>query len=116
MVMLSVGVGAALLATRRWDGRATWFAAGLAVVTPHALLQAYDLAHNYSIANKIPSLPKVAAVVVGCLVLALLLRVVARRPLAWATAGLERPRPQLVIGLLVCVGVLALLVVGFLRP
>ena len=116
MVMLSVGVGAALLATRRWDARATWFAAGLAVVTPHALLQAYDLAHNYSIANSIPSLPKVAAVVVGCAVLAVALRVVARRPLTWATDRLQEARPQLVIGLLVCAGALALLVVGFLRP
>jgi hypothetical protein len=115
-VMLAVAVGAALLATRRWDARATWFAAGLAVVTPHALLQAYDLAHNYSIANSIPSLPKVAAVVVGCTLFALLLRVLARRPLAWSTDRLQAARPQLVIGLLVCAGALALLVVGFLRP
>ncbi|MDT7570386.1 MAG: hypothetical protein QOE05_560 [Actinomycetota bacterium] len=116
MVMLSVAVGAALLATRRWDARASWFAAGLGVVTPHALLQAYDLAHNYSIANDIPSLPKVAAVVVACLVLALLLRVGARRPLTWATDRLQDARPQLVIGLLVCVGAVALLAIGFLRP
>jgi hypothetical protein len=113
--MLSVGVGAALLATRRWDGRATWFAAGLAVVTPHALLQAYDLAHNYSLANSIPSLPKVTAVVVGCLGIATVLRFVARRPLAWVTEGVQRPRPQLGLGLLVCVAFAGLLVVGFLR-
>jgi hypothetical protein len=116
LVMLSVGVGAALIATRRWDARASWFAAGLAVVTPHALLQAYDLAHNYSIANDIPSLPKVAAVVVALLVLAVVLRVVARRPLKWATDRLQDSRPQLVIGALVCAGAAALLVVGFLRP
>ncbi|MDT7538178.1 MAG: hypothetical protein QOI82_1763 [Actinomycetota bacterium] len=115
MVMLSVGIGAALLATRRWDARATWFAAGLAVVTPHALLQAYDLAHNYSIANSIPSLPKVVAVVVVFGVLGLILRLLARRPLTWATTALDRPRPQLVVGLLVCAGALALLAVGFLR-
>jgi hypothetical protein len=116
MVMLSVGVGAALLATRRWDARAAWFAAGLAVVTPHALLQAYDLAHNYSIANSIPSIGKVGAVVAGCFLLAVLLRVVARRPLTWATAGLEGRRAQLLIGLLVCAGAVLLLAVGFLRP
>jgi hypothetical protein len=115
LVMLSVGLGAALVATRRWDGRATWFAAGLAIVTPHALLQAYDLAHNYSIANKIPSMPKVAAVVIGCFLLAFVLRLVARRPIEWATAGLDRARPQLVIGLFVCAAALALLVIGFLR-
>jgi hypothetical protein len=116
LVLLSVGAGAALLATRRWDARATWFAAGLAVVTPHALLQAYDLAHNYSLANDIPALPKVVAVVVGCLVLALVLRILGRRPVAWVTSGLERPRVQLVIGLMVCAGAAALLVIGFLRP
>ena len=116
LVLLSVGVGAALLATRRWDARATWFAAGLAVVTPHALLQAYDLAHNYSLANSIPSLPKVAALVAGCLVAGLVLRFVARRPLSWAVSGLGRPRVQRVVGLLVCAGAAALLVVGFLRP
>ena len=116
MVMLAVGVGAVLLATRRWDARATWFAAGLAVVTPHALRQAYDLAHNYSIANNIPSLPKVAAVVLGCALLAVALRVLARRPLTWGTDRLQEPRRQLVIGLLVCAGAFALLVVGFLRP
>jgi hypothetical protein len=115
MVMLSVAVGAALLATRRWDGRATWFAGGLVVVTPHALLQAYDLAHNYSLANSIPSLPKVAAVVVGFLLLALILRIIGRRPLRWATTGLETRRAQILIGLLVCFGAAALLVVGFLR-
>ena len=64
LVLLAVGLGAALLATRRWDGRATWFAAGLGVVVPHALLQAYDLAASYSAANSIPPLPAVAAVVV----------------------------------------------------
>jgi hypothetical protein len=116
MVMLSVGVGAALIATRRWDARATWFAAGLAVVVPHALLQAYDLAHNYSIANSIPSLPKVAAVVVGCGVLALGLRLVAGRPLGRITDGLQDATWQVRIGFLVCAGALALLVVGFLRP
>jgi hypothetical protein len=28
LVLLAAGAGAALLATRRWDSRATWFAAG----------------------------------------------------------------------------------------
>jgi hypothetical protein len=116
MVLLSVVVGAALLATRRWDARASWFAGGLAVVVPHALLQAYDLAHNYSIANSIPSLPKVAAVVIGLLALAAALRFAARGLLTRATDRLQDPRPQLVIGLLVCAAVLVLLVVGFLRP
>ncbi|MBK5307381.1 MAG: hypothetical protein JJD92_11900 [Frankiaceae bacterium] len=116
LVLLSVGVGAALLATRRWDARATWFAAGLAIVVPHAGLQAYDLAHNYSIANDIPSLGKVVAVAVGCLAVAAVVRLVGSRPITWATSALERSRPQLVVGLLVCAGAAALLALGFLRP
>jgi hypothetical protein len=116
LVLLSVGVGAALLATRRWDSRATWFAGGLSLVVPHAALQAFDLAHNYSIANDIPTWQKVAAIAVGCLVLAAVLRLVLRRPLAWVTDGLERPRVQLVVGLLVCLVAAVLMVLGFLRP
>ena len=116
LVLMAVGIGAALLATRRWDARATWFAIGLGVVAPHALLQAYDLAHNYSIANSIPSLPKVAALVVGLLVVAALLRFVAWRPVGWLTDGLQRRRVQLVVGLLVCLGAIGLLALGFLRP
>jgi hypothetical protein len=116
LFLLAVGVGAALLATRRWDARATWFAAGLAIVVPHALLQAYDLAHNYSNANSIPTLPKVAAVVLGCFGLAMVLRVAGHRPLAWAVDRLEQPRTQRAVGLMVCGLAAALLLLGFLRP
>ncbi|MBC7372675.1 MAG: hypothetical protein H7323_01620, partial [Frankiales bacterium] len=116
LVLLSVGVGAALVATRRWDSRATWYAAGLAIVTPHALLQAYDLARNYSIANGIPSLRLLVAVTVACFALAGVLRVVGRRPLAAAARGLERRRPQVVVGAGVLVVAIALLALGYLRP
>ncbi len=116
LVLLSVGIGAALVATRRWDSRATWYAAGLAVVTPHALLQAYDLARNYSLANGIPSLRLLAAVTVACFGLAAVLRVVGRRPLAAAARGLERRRPQVVVGAGVLVVAIALLALGYLRP
>ena len=116
LVLLAVGSGAALVATRRWDSRATWFAGGLLLVTPHALLQAYDLALNYSNANGIPSLSLVTAVVVGCFVLAGLLRLALRRPLDTAQQALERRRPQVVLGAIVLVGAVGLLVLGFLRP
>ncbi len=116
LVLLSVGVGAALLATRRWDSRATWFAGGLLVVTPHALLQAYDLALNYSKANSIPSLRLVLALVVACFVAAVVLRLALSRPLAAAQRGLERRRPQVVVGALVLAGGTALLALGYLRP
>lgn len=116
LVALSVALGAVLLATRRWDGRATWFAAGLALVVPHALLQAYDLALNYTLANPHLPLRVLVATVVGVLLAALALRVLARRPLAWALRGLVARRPQVVLGALVLLGAVGLLALGFLRP
>ncbi|MEX2289318.1 MAG: hypothetical protein WD794_03215 [Mycobacteriales bacterium] len=113
LVLLSVGLGAALLATRRWDTRATWFAAGLGVVAPHALVQAYDLGLNYSNANDIPPLWQVAAVTVACFGLALLLRLL---PLHRVADSLTQRRVQLVLGLLVLAGAAVLMVLGYLRP
>jgi hypothetical protein len=114
LVLLAVGVGAALLSTRRWDGRATWFAAGLAIVLPHALLQAYDLALAYSNANKIPSLRLLAGVVVACFSLALVLRLLPLHRVADALR--DRRRAQVVVGLLVVLGAAGLMALGFLRP
>jgi hypothetical protein len=85
-------------------------------VAPHALLQAYDLAHSYSLANSIPSLPKVAVLVVGCFLAAAVLRFVAARPIGWALTGLERRRTQQALGFLLCAGAAGLLALGFLRP
>ncbi len=116
LVLLSVGLGAALLATRRWDARATWFAGGLAAVTPHALLQAYDLAASYSAANSIPPLPAVAAVVLACLAAALVLRVALGRPLARATQALLQRRVQVVVGVFVLAAAGGLMALGYLRP
>lgn len=116
LVLLSAGIGAALLATRRWDSRATWYTGGLLIVTPHALRQAYEYAHNYSLANDIPPLRTVAVLVAGLFAVAAVLRFAGRRPLTWAQDGLLRRRPQMVAGGLVVVGAAALLVLGFLRP
>jgi hypothetical protein len=116
LVLLSVGVGAALLVTRRWDSRATWFGAGLAGVVPHALRQAYDYAYAYTVGNKIPPLSKVVAIVAAVAVLAVVLRLLAGRPVRWLTSQLERRQVQVVLGLLVCAGAGGLMVLGFLRP
>ena len=113
LVLLSVGLGAALLATRRWDARATSFAAGLGVVAPHALVQAYDLALNYSNANDIPPLAQLAAVVGGCLALAVLLRLL---PLHRVADRLADRRVQLVLGGLVVAAAAGLMALGYLRP
>lgn len=111
LVLLAVGLGAALLALRRWDGRAAWGAVALALVAPHAALQAYDLALNYSLANDVPSLRTVLAVVAACLLGALVLRAL---PLERVLQALLRR--QVLVGALVVLAAGALLALGFLRP
>jgi hypothetical protein len=113
LVLLAVGAGAALLSTRRWDSRATWFAGGLLVVTPHALRQAYDLALSYSNANGIPSPTLLAALVLGCLAGAVLLN---RLPVHRVAAMLLVRRTQLVVGLVVLAAAATLMTLGYLRP
>ena len=116
LVLLSVGLGAALVATRRWDARAVWFSAGLAVVLPHALLQAYDLAASYTAANGVPSLRAVGVLVVGCFAAAVALQVVLSAGLSTVQAALERRRPQVVVGLGVVAAAAGLMALGYLRP
>ncbi|MCW2606272.1 MAG: hypothetical protein JWO60_965 [Frankiales bacterium] len=116
LVLMAAGTGAALVALRRWDARSWWFLAGLAVVTPHALLQAYRLALFYSNANGIPSLPKVVALVAVLFLVAGALRLVlGRSVLEPLQRLLEQRRAQVAVGLAVCAVMAGLLVVGFLR-
>ena len=113
-LLLAAGAGAALLATGRWDARATWFAGGLAVVLPHAFWQAYSpsAALHYSRDNSVPGLRTVVAVLVVVLLFGRLLRPVGR----WAAGVLTRRRPQSVAGAVVTASAGALLLLGFLRP
>jgi hypothetical protein len=113
LMLMSVALGAVLLTLRRWDGRATWYAAGLAVVLPHGFLQAYDLARSYTEANPHLTVVQWAAITVGCLVLALVLRLL---PLHRLADLLLARRTQVVVGGLVVLGVVGLLALGFLRP
>jgi hypothetical protein len=114
MIGLSVAALAAVIATRRWDGRATWFAAGLGIVLPHALWQAYsyDAAGRYTAANSVPTLPKLLGSMVVVLVVGLLLRPVGPRVARW----LSHERIQLRLGILITVGAALLLALGFERP
>jgi hypothetical protein len=116
LVLLAVAVGSALIVTGRFDARAGWFAAGLAVTLPYGFLQAYVLARRYTLANLVPDFPVVAAVMVGGLALALLVRR-AGPGLGGRWSRLLARRPvQLRVGGAV-VGVAALLLaLGFLRP
>ena len=122
--------GAALVATRRFGPRAWWFTGGLAIVLPHALWQGYSSAAAlaYTKSNNLPTLHKLAVYLVALFVVAGVLRLVARRPLAALVSALERPATldgpaalqgrsfQLVVGFVICALAAGLLVLGFLRP
>ncbi len=114
LVGLSVVALAAVIATRRWDGRATWFAVGLGIVLPHAFWQAYsyDAAGRYTAANSVPTLPKLLLSIAALLVVGFALRPVGPRVVRWLAAA----RVQLWLGLLVTALAGALLALGFLRP
>jgi hypothetical protein len=116
LLLLACGVGCALLVTGRFDARAGWFAAGLAVALPYGLLQAYVLARRYTLANLVPDFPVVLAAIVGALALAVLLGRVAPGVGRWGVRQLERRRTQLVLGATLVAAAALLLALGFLRP
>ena len=116
LILLAVGVGCVLIATGRFDARAGWFAVGLLVALPYGFYQAYGSARRYTLANSVPDLPVVLAVILGALAVAMLLRRVALTAGRSAWELLERRPVQRRLGMVV-VGVAAfLLVLGFLRP
>jgi hypothetical protein len=116
LILLAVGVGCVLIVAGRFDARAAWFAAGLAVTLPYGFYQAYGSARRYTVTNNVPNLPVVLAVLLGALTVAMLLRRVAPAAGRSAWELLERRHVQRRLGLAV-VGVAAfLLVLGFLRP
>jgi hypothetical protein len=116
LLLLAVAAGCVLLVAGRFDARAGWFAAGLAVTLPYGFLQAYVLARRYTLANHVPDLPMVMAVVVGGLVLALLTRRAAPGVGRWGVRLLARRRAQLWVGGVAVGSATLLLVLGFLRP
>jgi hypothetical protein len=106
---------AALLAARRFDQQAAWFAVGLVALLPYGFFQAYHLAKTYTLAVKVPSLAKVLAAMVG---LAVIGAVFAwqRRFVAGLIAWAEPARKRFLLGT-VFVGVCgALMLLGGLRP
>jgi hypothetical protein len=54
VVLLAVGVLASLVAFRRFDARAWWFSAGLAVSAPLVFFQAYSFNSVYSYTTEVP--------------------------------------------------------------
>jgi hypothetical protein len=116
LMLAAVGAGAVLIVLGRFDGRAGWFAAGLALTLPHGLLQAYWIADAYTRANKVPSLPVVTGLAVGCLLAALILRRVARPLADRLSALLVERRAQLWFGVAITALAAVGMIVGFLRP
>lgn len=116
LVLLCVAALAALWVLRRFDARAGWFAAGLGVLMPLALWQAYGAAGKYTAANDVPGLWTVLAAIGVCVVGAALLR----RPLAGVGARLDarvaEPRTQRRAGLVATGFVVALFCLGVGRP
>lgn len=107
LVMLAAAGLGAVWASRRGDAEALYGGAGLAVVLPYALWQAYDAAVRYTRDNDVPGLVPtlVLLAVVGAVA-------TAARRLDWGWVA----RRQRVLGLALCAACLALLVAGFLRP
>lgn len=116
LVMFAVLVGACVLAFRRWDGRATWFAVGLGVTLPHAWYQAYGVQRNYTVGNGVPAAWELIAIAGALVAGALVYR---RRPhdrVKAVARRLDADRARVVAGVAIVglAGVLMLL--GFLRP
>lgn len=114
VVAVVVGVGAVLLALRRWSRSCWWFAGGLAVTLPHVLWQAYAAARNYTLGNGVPRLSTLAAGAIALLAAGVVAGAVT--PLRrWVTARLSDRRSQFYLGASLCFAVLVAMVVGFLR-
>jgi hypothetical protein len=116
LILLALGVGGVLIAAGRFDARAAWFGAGLVVTLPYGFHQAYVSARRYTLANHVPDLPVVLAVILGALAVAVLVRRVAPAAGRSAWELLERRQVQRWLGMAVTGMAVVLLVLGFLRP
>ncbi|HUF31906.1 MAG TPA: hypothetical protein VMN58_01705 [Acidimicrobiales bacterium] len=98
MVMVGLAVVAlSLLAIAgRFDRRATWYAAGLALVMPHALLQAYRFAGHYTAGQGLPDLPTLIgalALPIATAAVVTVARRLATTPARDVRAGRPEPTP-----------------------
>src|SRR6266545_4362084 len=62
-VLLALAALLVLVALRRFDARAGWFAVGLTLPMPHGLVQAYVIAERYTVGNGVPRLRTLVALV-----------------------------------------------------
>jgi hypothetical protein len=115
-VLLAVAALLALVALRRFDARAGWFAVGLALPLPHGLIQAYGIAERYTVGNDVPGLRTVVALVVGGAVVAVLARRLLPGLTGRVVALATDRRVQFRLGLAVLALGTGLMALGFLRP
>lgn len=116
LILLAVAAGFALIVTGRFDARAGWFAAGLAITLPYGFLQAYVLARRYTLATGVPDFPTIAALIGGALAIAVLVRRMAPALGRWGPRLTGDRRFQLRIGAVVAGVAALLLLLGLLRP
>jgi hypothetical protein len=113
IVLMAAGGLAVLAATGRFDARAWWYAGGLVLLLPHALVQAYDRAEIYSASQGIPGLPELGAalaiVAVGGVVAARHRRI-GERAIAFVDAH------RRTTGLVLAGGLTLIIVAAYLRP
>ena len=121
VVMFAVAVGALLFAVRRFDARAAWFAVGMALPLPHALIQAYDydFAARYARITNVPRPWFLVLVVAALFGAAALWRWVeprgapiVRSRLPW----LDGRRAMLLAGGALVAGLAVYVVLSYLRP
>jgi hypothetical protein len=117
-VLPAVAALLALVALRRFDARAGWFAVGLALPLPHGLVQAYVIAEPYTVGNGVPRLRTLLALVVVGVVVALLARwLLPRLGLGDRIVALALDRRvQFRLGIAVLAVGTGLMALGFLRP
>ena len=115
LVLMCLAVGSTLIAARRWNASTTWFATGLAVVTPHAVWQAYGIAKTYTLVNLIPPLSTVCGLLAVGLVAGFAVRQVLPGPVGGLLRSLEKRRVQIGFGVLLLFSAAALMAIGFLR-
>lgn len=117
-ILLAVAALLGLVALRRCDARAGWFAAGLALTLPHGLVQAYGIAERYTVGNDVPKLRTVVALVVAGTVVALLARwLLPPTGLGERIVALAQDRRvQFRLGVVILALGTGLMALGFLRP
>jgi hypothetical protein len=113
VMLFCAGLGA-VWASGRADRESRWAAAGLALVLPYAIGQAYGPGYAYTVGNHVPGFAATLALLASLAVLAVVARAVVRR-LPRAVSLMESPAAQRFAGLAICVVYAALLGVGLLR-